>query len=80
MHLEIVTPDKKIFEGEVKSVKLPGSEGSFGILNNHAPIIATLGSGSIKIVDEKENASFFNVKSGIVEVINNKIIVLTELV
>lgn len=80
MHLEIVTPDKKVFEGEVKSVKLPGSEGSFGILHNHAPIIATLGSGSIKIVDEKENASFFNVKSGIVEVMNNNIIVLTELV
>ena len=80
MHLEIISPDKKIYEGEVKSVKLPGSQGSFGVLNNHAPIISTLGKGQIKIVDEKENTKFFNVKSGVVEVINNKITVLAELV
>ena len=80
MHLEIISPDKKIYEGEVKSVKLPGSQGSFVVLNNHAPIISTLGKGQIKVVDEKENTKFFNVKSGVVEVINNKITVLAELV
>ena len=79
MHLEIITPDKKIYEGEVKSVKLPGSEGFFGVLNNHAPIISTLTNGAIKVVEETGNSQFFNVKSGVVEVINNKIIVLAEL-
>ena len=49
MKLEIVTPDKKLFEGEAKSLIVPGSEGSLGILDNHAPMIASLKKGTIKI-------------------------------
>ena len=51
MYLEIITPDKKVFEGEVKLIQLPGSKGGFEILKNHAPIISTLEKGSIKIQD-----------------------------
>jgi F-type H+-transporting ATPase subunit epsilon len=51
MKLEIITPDKKLFEGEAKSVSVPGSEGSLGILNNHAPMIASLKKGKVKITD-----------------------------
>ncbi len=78
MYLEIITPDKKVYEGEVKSVKLPGSGGSFGVMNNHAPLISTLDKGTIKIIDEEKNTIFFDVNGGLVEVINNKIIVLAE--
>ena len=53
MKLEILTPEKEIFKGDIKSVTLPGTLGEFEILNQHAPIISTLTSGSIKIVTGK---------------------------
>ena len=51
MRIEIVTPDKKIFEGEIRSVRVPGKKGSFQVLKDHAPIISTLESGSVILVD-----------------------------
>ncbi|MFW5754966.1 MAG: ATP synthase F1 subunit epsilon [Tangfeifania sp.] len=78
MFLEIVTPDKIIFEGEVRSVKLPGSKGSFQLLKNHAPIISTLEKGTLKVVDENKKEHSFFVESGVVENKKNKIIVLLE--
>lgn len=78
MFLEIITPDKKIFEGEVKSVTIPGSKGSFQILKNHAPIISTLEKGAVKVVDENNKEHSFDVESGVVENKKNKIIVLLE--
>lgn len=78
MKLEIITPDKKLFDGNVKSAIFPGSEGSFGVLNNHAPMIATLKTGSIEIVEESNNKQHFEVKGGVVEVLKNKVIVLAE--
>ncbi|TAG99734.1 MAG: ATP synthase F1 subunit epsilon [Sphingobacteriales bacterium] len=77
MILEILTPDKKIFEGEVTSVTVPGKQGSFEILNNHAPIISTLDDGKVTVRSGK-NEQFFTILGGVVEVINNKIIVLAE--
>lgn len=78
MKLEIITPDKKLFEGEVKSAIFPGSEGSFGVLNNHAPMIATLKKGSIELTEENNASQSFEVKGGVVEVFKNKVIVLAE--
>ena len=78
MQLEIITPDKKVFEGEVNLVQVPGSKGSFEILNSHAPIISTLDEGTVKIRDEKNEETFFEIGGGVVEVKNNKIIVLAE--
>jgi len=78
MHLEIITPDKKVFEGEVKLVKLPGSKGSFEILKNHAPIISTLEKCTIKIQEVSGKELFFEVDGGVVENKANKIIVLVE--
>jgi F-type H+-transporting ATPase subunit epsilon len=78
MFIEIITPDKKIFSGEVSLVQLPGTNGSFEILNDHAPIISTLAKGKIKIVDAEKKTQFFEIKSGVVEVQKNKIIVLAE--
>lgn len=78
MNLEIITPDKKVYSGEVEAVKLPGAEGSFGILNNHAPIIASLKKGTIKVTDSKKHVENFEINGGVVEVQNNKVIVLAE--
>lgn len=78
MHLEIITPDKKIFEGEVKLIQLPGSKGGFEMLKNHAPIISTLEKGTIKIQDENDKEQLFEVDGGVVENKSNKIIVLVE--
>ena len=78
MFLEIITPDKKIFSGEVSLVQLPGTKGSFEILNNHAPIISTLTKGKIKIIDSEKATKFFEINSGVAEVQKNKIIILAE--
>ncbi len=78
MYLEIITPEKKLFSGDVESVKLPGADGSFGVLNNHAPIIATLKKGTVKITDAKKQVENFEINGGVVEVLKNKVIVLAE--
>lgn len=78
MHLEIITPEKKLFEGEVKSIQVPGTKGLFTILKNHAPIISTLDTGKIKIKDSKDEISYFMIEGGIIEAKSNNIIVLAE--
>jgi len=78
MHLEIITPEKKVYNGEVTMVNLPGSDGSFGLLENHAPIISTLKMGVIKVVEQDNSEKTFEVNGGVVEMNNNKVIVLAE--
>lgn len=81
MYIEIVTPDEKFFEGEVDSATFPGIDGSFQVLNNHAPMISTLGKGDIKFlrtVEKKLQETHILVEGGIVEVLNNKVSVLAE--
>jgi len=78
MLLEIITPDKTVYSGHVKLVQLPGSKGTFEILNHHAAIISTLAKGKIKVVEESGNELFFEVDGGIIENLDNKIIVLAE--
>ena len=78
MLVEIITPDAKLFEGEVNSIKLPGANGGFEILNNHAPIISTLTAGEISIaLDQGQNESF-EIQGGVIEMQDNKIIVLAD--
>lgn len=78
MNVEIINPDKLIFSGEASLVQLPGKDGSFEILNNHAPIIAILKMGKVKIVDNNKNTEFFEIKGGLIEVVKNKVLILTE--
>ncbi len=78
MLLEIITPDKRIYSGQVKLVKLPGTKGAFEILNHHAPIISSLEKGTIKIIEESGNELTFEVDGGVAENKDNKIIVLAE--
>ncbi|MBD1363941.1 ATP synthase F1 subunit epsilon [Mucilaginibacter sp. ZT4R22] len=77
MTLEILTPDKKVFEGEATSVTLPGTLGFLEILNNHAPIISTLNDGKLTVRDGGKEDIFF-IKGGVVEALNNKVTVLAE--
>lgn len=77
MYLEIVTPDEKVFEGEVLSATFPGTDGSFQILNHHAPLLSTLKKGTI-VYKDKKNEFDLDIDGGVVEVLNNKVIVLAE--
>lgn len=77
MHLEILSPEKKIYSGEADGVQMPGVTGSFEVLNNHAPMIAALASGKMRVRTGKEN-TIYNIKGGFVEVLNNNVSVLVE--
>lgn len=78
MHLEVITPTAKIYDGEVTRVRVPGTKGSFEILNNHAAVISTLENGKVRITDAKNNQQFLQIKGGLIEVLKNNITLLTE--
>lgn len=78
MIVEILTPEKSLFTGEAKLLQLPGADGSFEIMNNHAPLISTLAEGKIKVVEANGNKVFFDILGGMVEMSSNKITVLAE--
>lgn len=78
MQLDILTPEHKVYSGTVYGIQLPGIEGSFEILENHAPIIATLGKGKMKIIKDKNTTELYEISGGFVEVLNNKASVLIE--
>lgn len=95
MLLEIITPESKIFTGEVEAIQFPGIDGLFQVLNNHAPIISALGKGVIKVdlttafeetekksplieLDKNPKTIRVGIKGGVVEMLNNKVIVLAE--
>ena len=79
MNLEILTPEKKLYSGEVYGVQLPGIGGSFEVLDKHAPLVSALKAGRLKVLKDKQNdIAFFDIRSGFVEVLKNKVTVLVE--
>ena len=95
MQLEIITPEREIFKGEAEAVQFPGLDGSFQVLNGHAPIISALTSGEVKInltsayeleegndkviVDKSDKKVVrVSIAGGVIELLNNKVIVLAE--
>ena len=79
MTLEILTPEKKLYSGDVYGVLLPGITGLFEILDKHAPLVSALKNGTLKILkDKSKNAESYSIQSGFVEVLNNKVTVLVE--
>lgn len=78
MTLEILTPETKLYSGEVHGVQLPGIEGSFEILEKHAPLVAALGKGKIKVLKTKSEIFSYTIESGFAEVLDNKTTVLVE--
>jgi F-type H+-transporting ATPase subunit epsilon len=78
MFLEIITPEKKLYSGDAEIVKLPGTSGYFEIMLNHAPLVSTLIAGKIKVKDSKGVIAHFDIGGGVVEVVNNNVIVLID--
>ncbi|MGM0649104.1 MAG: ATP synthase F1 subunit epsilon [Bacteroidota bacterium] len=78
MLLEIITPEKSLFKGEVKMVQVPGTKFPFQMLKNHAPIISTLEKGKVRVVKNNDKEEFFDVVSGVIECHDNNIKVLVE--
>jgi F-type H+-transporting ATPase subunit epsilon len=79
MNLEILTPDKKIFSGDVYGVQLPGVAGLFEVLDRHAALVSALKAGRMKLLKDKNNhVAYFDIQGGFVEVLNNKMTVLVE--
>jgi len=79
MTLEILTPEKKLFSGEVYGVQMPGISGSFEVLEKHAPLVSALKAGRVKVLRDKQNhTASYDIQSGFVEVLNNKVTVLVE--
>ncbi len=78
MKLDILTPEKKIYEGDVYGIYLPGVQGYFEILDKHAPMVAALGQGEMKILTDKTSSESYTIQGGFLEMNNNKAVVLIE--
>jgi len=78
MTLEILTPEKRLYSGEVYGIQLPGIDGKFEVLNRHAPIVSALSKGNVKVIKDKNTFTNFAIESGFIEVLNNKATVLVE--
>lgn len=77
MNVEIITPEKPLFSGEADSIVVPAADGELGILNDHAPLVAALKKGSIRLTN-KGKTDTFEVNGGVLEVKQNKVIILAE--
>lgn len=78
MNVVVLTPDKEVFKGNIKSIRVPGIGGEFEILKNHAPIVSSLGAGKVRIIDDANGTKEFTIAKGFVEVLNNEVSVLVE--
>ena len=78
MNVDIITPSNKLYSGEINSIKVPGSDGEFEILKNHAPIISSLNKGIIRVIDKDNNTENFEINGGVIEMQKNNIIVLAD--
>ncbi len=77
MQLVVLTPEQEYFEGEVSSVKVPGTTGQFEILDNHAPIVSALLKGVVRLVTS-DGVKLFNIEKGFIEVLNNEVSLLVQ--
>lgn len=78
MNITVLTPDKKVFEGAITSVKVPGTDGEFQVLNNHAAIVSSLSNGKVKIRKADGSDMTFSIEKGFIEVLNNEISLLVQ--
>jgi F-type H+-transporting ATPase subunit epsilon len=78
LHIEVLTPEGKVFSGNILSVTVPGSKGRFEVLNNHAPLLSSLNKGKVSIVKENKEEYKFDISGGFFEILNNQIALLAE--
>ncbi|MEP7322669.1 MAG: F0F1 ATP synthase subunit epsilon [Saprospiraceae bacterium] len=76
MNLTILTPEMELFNGAVKSVKVPAIGGQFEILNKHAPVVGALEKGKVRVIDTKNETTMYSILDGYVEVLNNEVVIL----
>ncbi len=78
MNVVVLTPDGEVYQGSASSVKVPGTGGEFEILKNHAPVVASLGNGKVRIITDSDGTKTFTIEKGFIEVLNNEVSVLVE--
>lgn len=78
MICNVLTPEKEVFSGTVKSVKVPGISGQFEVLDGHAPIVSALGEGEIRLIDDKGERTSYTIKKGFIEVLDNEVSLLVQ--
>ena len=78
MLLTVLTPEREFFNGKIKGVVVPGTRGEFQVLENHAPIISSLGEGRVKITAESGEIREFRISAGFIEVLNNEVALLVN--
>ena len=78
MNITVLTPDKEIFKGEITSVKVPGTDGAFQILKNHAAIVSSLQKGTVTIAKADGSKMNLTIEKGFVEVLNNEVSLLVQ--
>jgi F-type H+-transporting ATPase subunit epsilon len=78
MILEILTPEKKLYSGDVYGVQLPGITGLFEVLDKHAPLVSSLKKGNLKVLKTKSQFENYTIQGGFVEILNNKATILVE--
>lgn len=78
MNLTVLTPEKEYFNGEIQGIIVPGTKGEFKVLENHAPIISSLNSGRVQIIEPSGEIKAFSIAAGFIEVINNEVALLVN--
>jgi len=78
MELIVLTPEKEIYQGGINSVKVPGTNGQFEILKGHAPIVSSLVTGPVRIIDSNGDNKVFNISKGFIEVLGNEVSLLVQ--
>lgn len=78
MNLLILTPNQKVYSGDITSVKVPGSSGQFEVLNGHAPIVSSLEEGEVRVLETSGEKRIFSIEKGFIEVINNEVSILAQ--
>jgi len=79
MQLEIITPETTLFKSnEVQLVQLPGKDGSFEVMDQHAPLISILKKGRIKVVGKDASPQFYDIQGGVIEILRNHVLILAE--
>lgn len=78
MNLQIITPDKSIYDGEAILVQLPGIDGSFEVLENHAALISVLKKGDVRIIKNDKSEELFPINGGVIEVLKNNVLILAQ--
>ena len=78
MNISVLAPERAIFTGEIRAVKVPGVSGEFQVLNNHAPLVSALAAGQVTIKLANNEERSFGIERGFIEVLNNEVSLLVQ--